>query len=215
MLLLSCLIYSASLPAGSVFVPAWARTWLRRSGCQPPSTQGQRCPSAAVSPQRAGLRPHPQTRLSIPARRCQEARKLGGREVGWVLRRRDGSWGGFIHIRRFCFVMGTTRDQRGAGLRCNQPQSLSSAACSKNNFPATMEVSRWAVIPLLPFGLLIPIAFLWVYGFSPGVHLPRREANIVGKNSPSVQFPFWAHNQVLLEEEASNGKLWPAQIRGT
>lgn len=54
--------------------------------------------------------------------------------------------GWFYSHKAFLFcdpgVMGTTRDQRGAGLSCNQPQSLFSAACSKNNFPATMDVSR-------------------------------------------------------------------------
>lgn len=51
--LLSSLISSASLPAGSRFVLAWGRMWLWRSGCHPSSVTG----GVVVSPQGVGLCP--------------------------------------------------------------------------------------------------------------------------------------------------------------
>lgn len=85
-LLFSSLISSASLPAGSRFVPVWARMWLWRSGCHPASVTGslQRvwlCPQTW----RAALR-----NLEIPSLEIPSEKK-------------NGSQGGFVHkMKNFC-----------------------------------------------------------------------------------------------------------------
>lgn len=182
-------------------VPAWARMWLWRSGCHPPSVSSQRAWPCPQQPKPGSSAQEFGDSWFGDSIRAEKWLK------GWFCPQ-NKAFLSFLSLIWYCRLDSPSAN---VGLCANTPQTI----CSKADFAAIKKVYRLRLfLSWSHFNSSFPSNFTDFVGFFSLMY-SSPEGNCCFEEEQIFFMIFFSNaksNSPL--GKASNGKLWPAQIKG-